>query len=172
MIASVLRKLPATVIASCVSLSFIWLVPAEVSMMAAGWLVSGTLVGISLLAWALMVRLRLSGLTQSLAWGWGVAAIVSATLGLWQFSGWGWEDTSWIASSPNHEVYANLRQKNHLATLLVMGVIILGWRKELSGMVGNEPVIGLPRSHRIANWGSAVRGVIHIFNRAKIAASA
>ncbi|MFM7331204.1 MAG: PglL family O-oligosaccharyltransferase [Brachymonas sp.] len=52
---------------------------------------------------------------------------MSAVMGLWQFSGGAGLDARWIATSPNHEVYANLRQRNQLATLLVMGAVILAW---------------------------------------------
>jgi O-antigen ligase len=127
---SLLHQLPAIVIAGCASLSFVLPAQGDVSILAVSWLTGVGFLGVCF--WALATqRMHVhdgSTLAKSLAWGWVLAAVVSAVMGIGQFVGWIMTDAAWIAASPHHEAYANLRQRNQLATLLVMGAAILAWR--------------------------------------------
>jgi O-antigen ligase len=101
-----------------------WLFPwhSGVSPMLDSWLWSlGALAGV--LLWRLPSThvFSLSGL---LAWAVALAAGISVVFGLLQFAGLA-EGLSWIHASAQGEVYANLRQTNHFATLTSLGLLAL-----------------------------------------------
>lgn len=57
-----------------------------------------------------------------LAAGWLVAAVLSALLGLAQYTGH-WKVSAWgLSGAPLGEIYANLRQRNQFATLMAIGL--------------------------------------------------
>ncbi len=57
--------------------------------------------------------------------GWLLAATLSALMGLLQYSGWAQPFGAWIAPANLGEAYANLRQRNHFATLMNIGLVAL-----------------------------------------------
>jgi O-antigen ligase len=63
---------------------------------------------------------------QSLVW----AALVSAALGLLQFSAWTASFSPWVSEAAPGEMVANLRQRNQFASLMSMGILAL-----LSGLL-------------------------------------
>lgn len=58
---------------------------------------------------------------------WVLAASLSAVAGLLQYFGWSVEFSPWVSIAPAGEAYANLRQRNQLATLLNIGMAALLW---------------------------------------------
>lgn len=64
---------------------------------------------------------------SAIALGWLLAAVVSSFFGLAQYMGWAGEFGVWINASAAGEAYANLRQRNHLATLTNMGLLAVVW---------------------------------------------
>jgi hypothetical protein len=60
---------------------------------------------------------------QTGAWRWSLitAALVSAAIGLLQFTGGSAGFTLWVSESATGEMVANLRQRNQFATLMVIG---------------------------------------------------
>lgn len=82
-----------------------------------------------LLAWALgghhMPRARL---VATVAWGWLLAALLSAGMAWVQYFGAldpGWSD--WIMQTAQGTAFANLRQRNQFATLTSIGLLSLLW---------------------------------------------
>lgn len=63
----------------------------------------------------------------AIAHGWLLAATTSSWLGLVQYMGWAGEFGAWINASAAGEAYANLRQRNQLATLTNMGLLAVVW---------------------------------------------
>ena len=59
------------------------------------------------------------------AWGWLVAALASALLGVLQHVGMAHVLTPWVNDAPAGEVFANLRQRNQFATLINIGLASL-----------------------------------------------
>jgi O-antigen ligase len=101
-----------------------WLFPwhSGVSAMLDSWLWSmGAMVGV--LLWRLPST-QVFSLSRLLACTVACAAGISVVFGLLQFAGLteGW---SWIHVSAQGEVYANLRQTNHFATLSSLGLLAL-----------------------------------------------
>jgi O-antigen ligase len=64
--------------------------------------------------------------TEALWRGLGLAAILSAAVGALQLAGVAQLAFGWVNVPGGEEVYANLRQRNQLATLLAMGVLVCG----------------------------------------------
>jgi O-antigen ligase len=90
-------------------------VPGPVAQLGA-WLVAGCVLGI-----LLVFRLDQKAWPQSLA----LAALVSVGAGVLQFFGMAAAWAPWIAEAAFGEVVANLRQRNQLATLLILGILAL-----------------------------------------------
>ena len=67
-----------------------------------------------------------------IAWSWLLAGLINAAIGLLQYR----QHTAWLGQWVNHapvgQVYGNLRQRNHLATLLCMALWALWylWQQE------------------------------------------
>lgn len=90
----------------------------------------------SLITWALAIAWwslsagkasPLPNRVEQLALGWGVAAVLSAGIGLLQYFGAAGAAWPIIASADIGQAYGNLRQRNQLATLLNMGLASLIW---------------------------------------------
>ncbi|MDM0115283.1 Wzy polymerase domain-containing protein [Variovorax sp. J22R133] len=62
-----------------------------------------------------------------LAWGLFAAALVSAAIGLLQYSRLGGSLAPWMAASDHGQAFGNLRQRNQFATLISMGLIAALW---------------------------------------------
>jgi O-antigen ligase len=118
--------------AICLSASFLIPAPSSVSVTLGSWILVvlcfavfccfGLAVGqIASMGWLKHEKL-FPFVSISAACGWLFAACLSASIGFAQFTGsTGWAQ-GWIAPSLDYEVFGNLRQRNHLATLLVMGM--------------------------------------------------
>ena len=65
--------------------------------------------------------------TGLVAGAWGIAALVSAVIGLLQYSGHSDAFSPWISLTSGGEAYGNLRQRNQFATLLNIGLASLLW---------------------------------------------
>jgi hypothetical protein len=61
------------------------------------------------------------------AWAWLAAGIASTVIALAQYGGAADLLGPFAAQSPKHEAYANLRQKNHYATLANIGLLCVVW---------------------------------------------
>jgi O-antigen ligase len=60
-----------------------------------------------------------------------IAGVINSLICILQIAAPEWPDGQWIARAPNKGVaLGNLRQPNHLATFLLMGIISLMWLKE------------------------------------------
>lgn len=70
-------------------------------------------------------------LDEAIAWGWAIAGLVSALIGLVQYLGWSERLPSalaWLVSLPRPgEAVGNLRQPNQFATHMVIGSLALAW---------------------------------------------
>ena len=93
------------------------------------WVLSGLCLG----SWGLarLVDQRAGQLPVSLSCvgtAWAVAAGLSALIGLAQYFGMATAFGDWVNSGKLGEAYANLRQRNHFATLTNMGLAALLWR--------------------------------------------
>jgi hypothetical protein len=77
-----------------------------------------------------VVAARQSASAPVLQVGLGVAALVSACAGLVQLFGFAQVAQGWINVPGGEDVYANLRQRNQLATLLSMGLMLCAVRSE------------------------------------------
>ena len=64
---------------------------------------------------------------RTMAAAWLVAAVASACMGLLQYLGLAEHFSPFINYTPAGQAYANLRQRNQLATLLAMGLAALLW---------------------------------------------
>jgi O-antigen ligase len=64
---------------------------------------------------------------RAIAWGWVIAAAASALAALLQYFGLERSLHGAVSWSTAHQAFANLRQKNQLATLLAIGIAALGW---------------------------------------------
>ena len=78
-------------------------------------------------------------MTGALCWGLAVAGSIASLIALIQTYVPAWADGDWIALPSGSRVGANLRQPNHLATLLLWSAIALVW-------LGQRLVGGLPQS--------------------------
>ena len=62
-----------------------------------------------------------------LLWGWGLAAGVSALMGLFQYFDRAQLLGSWVNYAGLGQAFGNLRQRNQFATLCSMGLVLLWW---------------------------------------------
>ena len=74
----------------------------------------------------LMVFFNMSHL-RTVAWAWLIAAVLGGLFGLLQYFGLAHHLSPWISVAELGEAYANLRQRNQLATLTNIGVAALMW---------------------------------------------
>lgn len=72
-------------------------------------------------------RFRTDSLTRGIAAAWLLAALTSAFLGLVQYFGKADFFDGWINSTAVGEAFANLRQRNHFASLTNIGLAALVW---------------------------------------------
>lgn len=71
-------------------------------------------------------RVSAHALAHTLAWGWLMAALLSAAAGLLQYFGAeGLVFDGWISASTPGQAYANLRQRNQFASLTSLGLVAL-----------------------------------------------
>ncbi len=71
-------------------------------------------------------RVSARALAHTLAWGWLLAALLSAGAGVLQYFGAeGLLPYSWISASTPGQAYANLRQRNQFASLTSLGLVAL-----------------------------------------------
>ena len=78
----------------------------------------------------LLVPWRTEGsvaMARVLAASWLVAALLSTGLALLQYTGNASQWAPWVSQSPPGIVYANLRQRNHFASLISLGLVALIW---------------------------------------------
>ncbi len=74
------------------------------------------------LAWFATRPADAADAARVLALGWLAAAVLSALLGLVQYTGH-WSASAWgLSGAPLGEIYANLRQRNQFATLMAIGL--------------------------------------------------
>jgi O-antigen ligase len=87
------------------------------------------------LALGLVVVGRVSGavLWRAAVWAWVLAAVISAVLGLLQYLDMAADFAPWVDQVSPGMVYANLRQRNQLATLCAIGVAALAWGTAADG---------------------------------------
>lgn len=106
----------------------------------APWVVQSLLTALALAA---LLLLRLPDgqdagrvLLRVQAWGWLWAALVSAVVGLIQYFDAGPAFAPWVRANLPGQVFANLGQRNHFATLSLMGLLALVWLD--SGPAGQQ----------------------------------
>jgi len=87
-------------------------------------LVTACALGAVGVCWAVLGT-RCQDRARAVLLGWLLAATISAVLGLVQYFGWAGELGPWVNAAASGEAYANLRQRNQLATLLAMGLVAL-----------------------------------------------
>ena len=89
-----------------------------------------------------------------LLWGWGLAAGVSALMGLFQYFDRAQLLGSWVNYAGLGQAFGNLRQRNQFATLCSMGLVLLWWGAQYArvGLATSAPASsGLDgRSHGTA----------------------
>ncbi len=66
--------------------------------------------------------------SQLIACAWLVAALISAAIALMQYLGLGEALAPWVNATRPGEAFGNLRQRNHLATLMSIGLLALLWK--------------------------------------------
>jgi hypothetical protein len=66
-------------------------------------------------------------MARVLAASWLLAALVSTGLALIQYAGAASNWVPWVNVAPPGTVYANLRQRNHFASLISLGLVALIW---------------------------------------------
>jgi O-antigen ligase len=128
--------------------------PVPLALSSAGLLVAATLVTCVAAAGA---RTEVGGhafraFCEALVW----AGVLSTGIALAQTFAPQWTDGNWIAhvSSPGR-VGANLRQPNHLASLLVLSAIALVWTRERAS--------DAPKSTSVVRWSTGVLLPLFIF---------
>jgi O-antigen ligase len=124
-----------------------------------GWLVS--VVATATVIWVLQSKSNLDGLAgiefgwypfvvRSIALAWIFAAMANAIVGLLQLTGQLMHTTSLIAQSSEMEVIGQMRQRNQLASLLVLGFVALAmmprWAYSASTEVRLRAMTGLRSS--------------------------
>lgn len=87
------------------------------------WLI--TVACVASVAWLKEERVALQA--RTVAAGWLLAALLSSVVGLLQYSGMGSTMAPWINVTGAGEAFANLRQRNHFATLSNIGQLCLLW---------------------------------------------
>lgn len=89
---------------------------AQVVPLLVSWLGCAALLAVFRPAWV-----------RPVAWGWLAAALLSSVIGLCQYFGIAEFFAPWMNAGSAGEAFANLRQRNQLATLTNMGVAALLW---------------------------------------------
>lgn len=120
-----LSHLAATL--AVVALSLPWLNPFEPGPAEA--MVQG-LLSLLALGTLLLVPWRTDGpeaMARLLAVSWLAAALVSTGLALIQYAGSAPAWVPWVSQPPPGTVYGNLRQRNHFASLISLGLVALIW---------------------------------------------
>ena len=110
-----------------VALSLPWLNPFEPGPAEA--MVQG-LLSLMALGVVLLLPWRAEGpeaMARVLAASWLLAALLSTGLALLQYTGNASQWAPWVSQSPLGIVYANLRQRNHFASLISLGLVALIW---------------------------------------------
>ncbi|MEI6762168.1 MAG: Wzy polymerase domain-containing protein [Betaproteobacteria bacterium] len=90
----------------------------------------------------LLVPWRADGPTamaRVLAASWLVAALLSTVLALIQFAGAASQWAPWVNQAPPGIVYGNLRQRNHFASLISLGLVALIWLAARRGKPAAAP---------------------------------
>jgi O-antigen ligase len=64
---------------------------------------------------------------RAIAWAWLLAGVLSCVIGLCQYFGYASSLTSWMSASEPGQAFANLRQRNHFATLTNIALLALLW---------------------------------------------
>lgn len=118
------------------------------------WLI--TVACVALVAWLKEDRVALQA--RTVAAGWLLAALLSSVVGLLQYSGMGSALVPWINVAGAGEAIANLRQRNHFATLTNIGQLCLlwclatTWRNRERALV---PAVLLYVAAAVLAWGNA-----------------
>ena len=86
---------------------------------------------------------------QAIAWAWLAAALMSAGMAILQYLGWAQSLHPLISHSADGTPYANLRQRNQLATLTSIGLMALVW---LDQQTARAAAAGTPESRLPALW--------------------
>lgn len=97
------------------------------------------------LLWLTLLVLHMKGGTKggvrAVAWGWLLAAVASAAIGLLQYFGaTAWADL-WVNHTRLGEAYGNLRQRNQFATLMNIGLAALLWRAAAFHATANRALL-------------------------------
>lgn len=120
-------RFTALQIALIVALSLPWLNPFALRPAPA---VVQSLLSVLGLACLLLLPLRRGGLATLagvVAWAWLLSALLSSGLGLLQYFGLSGAWSPWVNSTLAGEAFANLRQRNHFASLVNIGLMSLLW---------------------------------------------
>ena len=120
-------RFTALQIALIVALSLPWLNPFALRPAPA---VVQSLLSVLGLACLLLLPLRRAGLATLagvVAWAWLLSALLSSALGLLQYFGLSGAWSPWVNSTLAGEAFANLRQRNHFASLVNIGLMSLLW---------------------------------------------
>jgi hypothetical protein len=72
-------------------------------------------------------------MARVLAASWLLAALLSTGLALLQYTGNAPQWAPWVSQSAAGNVYANLRQRNHFASLISLGLVALIWLAARTG---------------------------------------
>lgn len=81
-------------------------------------------------------RLSAAVLWRAAVWAWVAAAVLSAGMGLLQYLDLAADFAPWVNQAGPGPVYANLRQRNQLATLCAIGLAALAWGMAAHGSGG------------------------------------
>lgn len=89
--------------------------------------VAASLLAVAACAVALAASEDAAAALRAVATGWLLAALASSAIALLQYAGYASDLSPWVNASPNGDAYANLRQRNHFATLTSIGLCALLW---------------------------------------------
>ena len=81
-------------------------------------------------------RVSSAVLWRAAVWAWVAAAVLSAGMGLLQYLDLAADFAPWVNQAGPGTVYANLRQRNQLATLCAIGLAALAWGATAHGSGG------------------------------------
>lgn len=118
------------------------------------WLVSAAC---ALALWVFKPRLS----RELIALTWGLAASLSALIGLVQYFGFSPAFSPWISPTQAGEAFANLRQRNQFATLTSLGLVAL-----LAWLALREPPQESRPTWRTPWWASALAVLLALGNAA------
>jgi O-antigen ligase len=107
-------------IALCIALPWLWPLAGGPTASVLPWLVSAAS-AIVLVVLATLMRSRLS---QASSWGWMLAALLSSGIAFVQYFGVSPDLQPWVNIAPLGEAFGNLRQRNHFATLVNIGLAV------------------------------------------------